>query len=229
MWRVRLVAAFFLATFLAVLLLAILYLPGWAWLLIAALVILIPMLLRLLIRWKVRSFFRELNTQTPPGMPPGIMALFKMKGSVLRKARVEVHAVHPVEAPPPEPSAGSDGEPRLPGPEGSVAPSRDYYLLDVTIRPTRWGIGFKRWQPGELALTTPTSGLLEPDDSCEILNVQVEHGGRFEPEDEMRYAGPQRLRLLVTVRRGVGRLAFRYYTEQFGEVVLPGGNQLPST
>jgi hypothetical protein len=251
-WRVRLVVATvlaaFLGTFLAVLLLAILYLPWWAWLVIATVVALLPVTARLIIRWKVRSFLKELDGETPPGMPPFFAAAFKMKGSVLRKARVVVHSIQPAEAPPPLPpetasrdaeqaSVPSLGSPALPPPETPEAgqadehgagegkapggPPRDYYLLDVTIQPTRRGIGFRRWQPGELALTALDGGCLDADASCQVVSVEVEQGGAFAPEDDMRYAGKQRLRLLVGVRRGVERLAFRYYTEQFGEVVLP--------
>jgi hypothetical protein len=260
MWRVRLVVATVLAvllgTFLAVVLLAVLYLPWWGWVGIAAVVVLLPVSVRLLVRWKVRSFLRELESETPAGMPPFFAAAFKMKGSVLRQARVVVHAVQPAEAPPPLPPAPGSGAAEradmpspgplaLPPPEtpdagradeqGQAAaeapggPPRDYYLLDVTIRPTHRGIGFGRWQPGELALTAPDSGWLDADDSCQVVSVQVEQGGAFGPEDDLRYAGPQRLRLLVGVRRGVDRLAFRYYTEQFGEVVLPvPGRQPPA-
>ena len=57
--------------------------------------------------------------------------------------------------------------------------------------------------------------------------MQVETSGVFGPEDDLRYAGAQRLPLLVGVRRGVERLAFRYYTEEFGEVVLPPAGRLP--
>jgi hypothetical protein len=257
MGRARLVVmsvlAVLLATFLAVVLLAILYLPWWAWLVIAALVVLLPLTVRLVVRWKVRSFLKELEAETPPGVPPFFAAAFKMKGSVLRKARVVVHSVQPAEAPPPlppEPAAAQEGHADLPlldrpalpapGPDasgaceggrpgqaGPGAAPRDYYLLDVTIRPTRWGVGFKRWQPGELALAAPESGWLDADDACEVVSVQVEEGGAWGAESDLRYAGPQRLRLLIGVRPGTERLAFRYYTERFGEVVLPGAGRVP--
>jgi len=249
MWRVRLI----LLAFLVCLVLAIRYLPGWAWLVIAGVALLLPFVVRLIIRRKLRSFVKELDAETPPGMPAGIAALFKMKGSVLRKARLTVHSIQPVEAPlppietedddeahPPLPCAGQIAlpPPQDPGAEhvgeenqvigtDSVTPARDYFLLDVTIKPTRWGIGFKRWQPGELALTSPGSGWLDNDDSCEILNVQVANHGDFGPEDDMRYAGAQRLRLLVGVRQGVERLTFRYYTERFGDILLRAPGQLP--
>jgi hypothetical protein len=250
MWRVRLVVAtvltVLLGTFLAVLLLAILYLPWWAWLVIAAGVILLPVSVRLIVRWKVRSFLKELDAETPQGVPPFFAAAFKMKGSVLRKARVVVHSIQPAEAPPPlppetasgdaapadmpllaAPAAGRAGEESTGEGEAPADPPRDYYLLDVTIQPTRRGLGFQHWQPGELALTAPDSGWLDADDSCHVVSVQVEQGGAFGPEDAMRYAGKQRLRLLVGVRRGVERLAFRYYTEQLGEVVLPATGRPP--
>ena len=247
---VAVVLAVLLATFLAVVLLAILYLPWWAWLVIATLVVLLPLTVRLIVRWKVRSFLKELDAETPPGMPPFFAAAFKMKGSVLRHARVVVHSVQPAEAPPPEPGAAQEGraDPPLldrpalpapapasdgasqevpPGPADPAVTPRDYYLLDVTIKPTRWGVGFKRWQPGELALTAPDSGWLDADDTCQVVSVKVEQGGVFGPESDLRYAGPQRLRLLIGVRPGTERLAFRYYTERLGEIVLPGARRGP--
>jgi hypothetical protein len=223
MWQVRLAGLLLLVG----LVLAIVYLPPWVWLAVAAVVVLAPLATWLFVRWKVRRFLRELEAETPPCMPPLFAALFKLKGSVLRKARVTVHAVEPVEAPPPplEPAAGTEE-----GQEGEVitaGPPRDYYLVDMTVQPTRRGLAFQRWQPGELALTTPDSGWQDADDACEVLNVQVEHEGVFGPESDYRYVGPQRLRLLVGVRPGVSRLAFRYYTERFGEVALPATRSLP--
>src|SRR5262249_6173055 len=114
MWRVRLVLATVLAvllgTFLAVLLLAILYLPWWAWLVVAAAVVRLPITVRLIVRWKVRSCLKELDAETPPRVPPFFAAAFKMKGSVLRKARVVVHSIQPAEAPAPLPPGTASGD-----------------------------------------------------------------------------------------------------------------------
>jgi hypothetical protein len=224
MWKVRLVVTAVLMTLLAlvvaVLLLALLYLPYWAWGVIAAAAILPPIVLRFVLRWKVRSFLKELNEQTPPGMPQGFTALFKLKGSVLRNARVTVHSVEPA-LPPPSQRGPADGK------EGPPV-TRGCYRLDVTVKPTRWGIGFKRWQPGELVLTDPAAGWMDVDDSCTILSLEVVNARHFGARDDPSYVGAQRLRLLVGVREGVDRLTFRYYTEKFGDIVLPPAQRLPS-
>jgi hypothetical protein len=224
MWKVRLVVTavlmIVLAVVVAVLLLAFLYLPYWAWAVIVAAAILPPLILRFVIRWKVRSFLNELNEQTPPGMPQGFTALFKLKGSVLRKARVTVHAVEPTLPPPGsrEPVNGEETAPMV----------RNYFRLDVTVKPTRWGIGFKRWQPGELVLTDPSAGWTDVDDTCAIVSLEVVNPLDFGARDDPSYVGAQRLRLVVGVREGVERLTFRYYTEKFGDIVLPPAQRLPS-
>jgi hypothetical protein len=224
MWKVRLAVTAVLMTVVAVcvavLLLAILYLPPWAWLVIAAAVILPPILIRFLVRWKVRSFLQELNEETPPGMPQGFTALFKLKGSVLRKARVTVHTVEPT-LPPPSQRESADGE-------GTPPVPRTYFRLEVTVKPTRWGLGFKRWQPGELGLTDPAAGWMDVDDTCTIVSLEVVNPRNSGARDDSSYLGAQRLRLVVGVREGVERLTFRYYTEKFGEIVLPPAQRLPS-
>src|SRR4029077_20358116 len=133
------------------------------------------------------------------------------KGSVLRKARVTVHSVEPT-LPPPAHAEPADGE-------GTRPVARAYYRLDVTVKPTRWGIGFKRWQPGELVLTDPAAGWTDVDDTCTILSLEVVNSRDFGAQDDPSYVGAQRLRLVVGVREGVERLTFRYYTEKFGDIV----------
>jgi hypothetical protein len=223
MWKVRLAVTAVLMTVLAlcvaVLLLAFLYLPYWAWAVIVAAAVLPPVIIRYVVRWKMRSFLNELDAVTPAGMPQGVAALFKLKGSVLRKARVTVHSVEP--APPPV------SQPEPADAEGTEPVARAYYRLDVTVKPTRWGLGFKRWQPGELKLTDPAAGWLDVDDTCTIRSLQVVTPDGLGPEGDQGYKGAQRLRLLVGVRQGVDRLTFRYYTEKFGEIVLPSAQHLP--
>jgi hypothetical protein len=224
MWKVRLVVTAVLMTLLAlvvaVFLLAFLYLPYWAWGVIVVAAVLPPILIPLVVRWKVRSFLKEVNEQTPPGMPQGFAALFKLKGSVLRNARVTVHSVEPTLPPPSQPEP-ADGEGRPPV-------SRVYFRLDVTVKPTRWGIGFKRWQPGELVLTDPAAGWTDVDDTCTIRSLEVVNSRNFGARDDPSVMGAQRLRLVVGVREGVERLTFRYYTEKFGDIVLPPSQRLPS-
>jgi hypothetical protein len=224
MWKVRLAVAAVLMTVLAVvvavLLLAILYLPYWAWGVIFAVAVVLPLTVRFIVRWKVRSFLNEVNEQTPPGVPQGFTALFKLKGSVLRKARVTVHSVEPT-LPPPGACESANGE-------GEAPVVRHYYRLDVTVKPTRWGIGFKRWLPGELALTDPAAGWTDVDDSCTIASLEVVKPRGFGAQDDLSYVGAVRLRLVVGVREGADRLTFRYYTEKFGDIVLPPAQRLPS-
>jgi hypothetical protein len=81
------------------------------------------------------------------------------------------------------------------------------------------------WEPDELRLVKPESVLHpesnepdEGDDSCEITKVHVQDEGQWGEDEGMKYAGPQRLRLVVAVDPKVKELKFRYYFEEFGKI-----------
>jgi hypothetical protein len=142
------------------------------------------------------------------------MMPFKAKGAVLRGARAQVHGVSPTSAP-----VGEDGETL------EDAASRDFYEVEATITPAADTKGsFQLWEPGELRLVPP--GYKPEDDSSddavEIAKLEIQQDGAWQPEEGMKYPGPQRLRLTAGVKRGGPRqLRFQYYFEMFGTVSLP--------
>ncbi|HYG78478.1 MAG TPA: hypothetical protein VEK08_25990 [Planctomycetota bacterium] len=170
---------------------AIRYLPFWASLGIA-------LLFLLNLRFLVRYLF------TLP---------FKAKGAVLRGASVRVNDVTSSAAPAREES----------GAEPPETPERDFYLLDVTITPEPAKGQFRLWEPGDLALVKAGSkaGNDDAEPEGEIENIQVWKDGAFVSDEEYKYEGEQRLRLLAGVQRGVKELSFRYYFEIFGIIKLP--------
>jgi hypothetical protein len=151
-----------------------------------------------------------------------IVLPFKAKGAVLRGATAQIHSVTAVAPPAPGEAAGDTEAPADPD---QAAGPRNYYQLDVTITPRDATGNFTHWEPGELRLARPESGVGvddETDDgSCTVRSLQVEEEGQFKPDEGMKYPGPQRLRMTVGVQEGVTALKFRYYFEAFGEVRLP--------
>lgn len=158
---------------------------------------------------------------------------FKWKGAVLRGATIQVHSLVPADPPAPSKSAeAKDGGPaedadETASAEEEPASPRQWWQLDATITPTQSSGKFTHWSPSELVLVKPESrirlhGEDDKDDCCEIKRVEVEQDGQFKEDEGWRYAGPQRLKLLLAVQPDVPRLKCRYYFEEFGEVQLPG-------
>lgn len=157
---------------------------------------------------------------------------FKAKGAVLHRAAVTVHALDSAARPAPAETARLGYQPYEGGAEPDAADdqpteqpvTRNYYRLVVTVTPRPKGGGFQHWEPGELRLVLPqTRPMRDDDDACTIEDLAIEEGGAFRPDEGFKLHGEQKLRLLLGVRPGVGRLVFQYYFETFGEVVLPTG------
>lgn len=155
-------------------------------------------------------------------------APFQMKGAVLRDAGLEVHSVTPA-APPAVPGAEAGEE------EAEEAPAAEalaWYHLDVTVTPREPRGGFTHWEPGELVLAGPeakgSEGLddLQEDDACQVEEVRIWRDGQWQPDEEYKYPGPQRLRLLVGAPPDQRRARLRYYFEVFGWIELPAGGVL---
>jgi len=151
-------------------------------------------------------------------------APFKMKGQVLSGATAVVHSVEPSEAPvyPVEEDEESDGEiEEDDGEEDEPSPS-EWYRVDVTITPQTQATPFQLWEPGELVLAKPGSDAMDDDDTgSQVAEVELWRDGAWIADEEGKYPGEQRLRLLVGVTPGAERLCFRYYFESFGEVRFP--------
>ena len=151
-------------------------------------------------------------------------APFIAKGAALRDAQVQVHSVTPAAAPvyeAEEEDAEDEEEPEEPD------VPRDWYHLDVTITPPVPTGGFTHWEPGELVLTGPDAKSSRDLDSMDeeaaepVAEVEIWRDGGWRPDEEGKYPGPQRLRLLAGVPVGTRRARFRYYFEVFGEIDLP--------
>jgi hypothetical protein len=125
--------------------------------------------------------------------------------------------VERTDALPPELAADREGDP-------ASAASREYYRLDCTITPRPPSGEFALWEPGGLMLVgphaKPDASAADDASACEVLRVEVKHNGRFEPDEGMKYEGPQRLRLVLAAPAGARELQFQYYLEQFGKVSL---------
>lgn len=223
-----------LLLFLTAIFLAVRYLPWWGLLGGVAVLLLLLLLarrywLRLLVWLMMRSVVRRAgfgmnDLKGGPGAAGLFLTLVQMKGSVLRNAEAEVHSIRPIPAAELEGQHADAGEPVA---HVDTNPQR-YFEVDVTIRPTQPGQDFQLWEPGELMLSAPETAWDASDDLCRVKWVEVEENGSFYPDKGIKYAGPQRLHLLIRVRPDVERLMFRYYTEKFGTVVLPPTAALPS-
>ena len=147
---------------------------------------------------------------------------FKMKGAVLRNATAQIHSITVVDASAAKSASDTDGESES---NSDDSGARNFYQLDVMIVPQEAAGKFTLWEPGDLSLMRPESGVGVDDETddgaCSIHNLHVEEDGQFKPYEGMKYPGPQRLRMVLAVQPGVAALKFRYYFEAFGEVRLP--------
>ena len=170
--------------------------------------IVVVAVVRLLPWWAVILFFAALALAARSllrwGLPRLLRLPFKAKGAVLRDAIVDVHSIERVEL-----------EPGL----------HEHFRAEVTITPQTPKGAFTLWEPGELRIVGrhARAGDPEVDESdFEIRSLEVQEDGRFQPDSGMKYQGPQRLRLLVSVPAGHRSLRLRYYFEILGNVTLPG-------
>jgi len=159
---------------------------------------------------------------------------FRMKGSVLKDARVTIHSVEPTDPPAhvldrwrEDGEAAASDEPHEPADEENEEdlphPSTlEWWRVEATITPTATPTTFQLWEVGELLLTVPGASEEPEDDpeySLESLEVLVE--GEFKEDEGYKLPGEHRIRFVVGVAPGTERLVFRYYFELFGEVPFP--------
>lgn len=208
-----------LSLFVTAVVIAVRELPWWA---ILGGVVLIGLLGKFLISLLLKRLF---------------LAPFRAKGSVLKGATAVVHDVA-IAKPPARPvmpefdsgkSASSELVPEAVTPSDASADPSEHYLLEVTITPAPSGTGFSHWEPGELMLVKPESVLgpdlsetVEEDDALSFLHgIHYQEEGVWKEDDGIKITGSKRLRIHFAVRRGIRRLKFRYYFEDFGAVELP--------
>lgn len=178
-----------------------------------------------------------------------LTAPFRLKGKVLRGAKVTVHAVTPAGRPDraddfEEEHAEADLAVMFEDPaereefrlemrqeqEESLREDerRHWWKVDLTIAPRQVEEGpFTHWEPGELLLADPRRRpRLDFDDDDligEVYDYEVwdEQSRGFVEDEFAKHAGELRLRLHVGVEPGRDRFALQYYLEQFGDVRLP--------
>ncbi len=147
------------------------------------------------------------------------MIPFKMKGAVLHGARLTIHAIEPSERPT---CSYDDGEEAY---EDDAA-LRVYYRLDITIAPTATSTSMTYWEPGELILipdtVKPNAEIwAELEEAGYVETVEVFDGEQFVPDEDYKYEGTQRLRLLMSVQADCRRARLQYYFEDIGGLDLP--------
>ncbi|MBI5831977.1 MAG: hypothetical protein HZB16_06660 [Armatimonadetes bacterium] len=184
---------------------AIVYLPWWGSLLLIATLVLLAKPVGALL-------FARL-----------ILAPIRMKSAALRGADLLVNAVEATVAPTGVDEPEDDDEPVTP------AEPLAWYWLDLTITPhLAQGARFTHWEPGDLSLAHPDAKPPSmrddegPEDVGQVHEVLVWSNGAFGPDEEGKYEGPQRVRLLAAIKPEATLAKLRYYLEFLGEVRFPG-------
>lgn len=219
-----------LLAFVVVTIAAFVYLKWWQALLVVVFMILGTMLgLRLLMK-SIGQVIGKAMTKA-----------FELKSNALKGAMVQVHSVEPTDAPPPrlieqadENGNGEDDEIEDDEPAGISEPARPlvYYRIDFTLTPNPSPGPMTHWDVDDLVVVDVNAPPLrldlsgktpdpDPGEGDHFESVQILNDWRLEADDEGKHEGPRRLSVVVGVPPGFRELKFRYYTEQFGRVVLP--------
>lgn len=170
--------------------------------------------------WALKTFARR-----------AILGPFKLKGQVLQGAKLRVHRIETAAPPPPD---LDDDEDEDDDPEPTVEEDEDedeafqtsYYHLDVTITPTATDTKMSLWEPAEL-LVVPFDSVDDPEAIASdggtgyVEGVQLLDGSNWIEDEAGKYAGEQRLKLLVAAPDDLRTAKFRYYFESFGRFELP--------
>ncbi|HLJ12637.1 MAG TPA: hypothetical protein VKU82_15690 [Planctomycetaceae bacterium] len=147
------------------------------------------------------------------------------QGQPLENALVEVHSVEPTDPPLESSLIGldpddEDYDPELDG--GVVIDDSDYFLIDATIAPRD---PEANWDPTALAVVNAAFVPQEELEACLetglVHTLEVWRDGNFAPQQEGELTGPQRLRMLVAVPKGLRQAKFAYHFTYFGKVTLP--------
>jgi hypothetical protein len=161
---------------------------------------------------------------------------FVMKGKVLKGASTQIHSIETATRPArtfvqdyqPADDTDNDSDRDTDAVLEDEEEDEDsenynrYFSIDMTITPQATDGPFQSWEPGELILVKPgtRSGDFDDDDAAvgSVFDVQVGEAGTWTEDEGMKYAGPQRVKLLAGVMDGVNSCRFRYYFEVFGQV-----------
>jgi hypothetical protein len=141
------------------------------------------------------------------------LAPFRAKGAVLRGAHTEIHSITLTQ----KPADVEDDE--------NAPKNTQYFAIDVSIIPQNTRGPFRAYDPSEISLVEfgkvfDVDGDSTQDNIGDVVNVEVFHDGKYHKFDDDAPES-QRFRLTARVKPGAKKLAFRYYFESFGELVLP--------
>ena len=214
---------------------AFVYLEWWQALLVVLAMIVV---MAVGLKFVIKSFIGN--------MGKAMVAMFEAKSRVLRGATAEVHSVEAAPVPPPravdqddeDEDADDDDDDEGEGEEEEDETPRElaYYRIDVTIKPAAdTDTPMSHWDVGDLCVVDFNAKPLkldmsgdgekneadDPGEGFHFHDVQVMRDGTLHPDEDSKYAGEQRLNVLVGVPPELRELKFRYYTEQFGRIVLP--------
>ncbi|MBS0657151.1 MAG: hypothetical protein JSR82_02745 [Verrucomicrobia bacterium] len=145
-----------------------------------------------------------------------LLAPFRAKGRVLRGAECRVLRVEEAGAGPLA-LATLDADPA----ERDAGVVQHRFLVEVEITPRPQDGAFGLWEPGELRVCARGSDPTAADegDVGSITEVRVWDGADWAADAAQKYAGPQRLQLLVELPQP-GPFVLRYYFEDLGEVPI---------
>ena len=183
------------------------------------------------------------------------LGLFSMKSAALKGATVSVHSITPIVRPPEsddeddedaedeenenliEEKAEADaGETRAAGEEDEESEKSEteepkaYYEVDLTVTPTDENKS-RVWEPGEFILVSEPVKKLTDIEEKEVGNmhdVEVWDGAKFGPDDECKYPGEQRLKLIVALEPGTSNAWLQYYNESLASLAFPAWQPGPS-
>lgn len=102
---------------------------------------------------------------------------------------------------------------------------KDYVELDVTITP-KADAGNRFWEPSELILTSEkitSLADLEEKSVGAVHTVEIWDGSAFGPDENDKYPGEQRLKIVFEVKPGTKSGWLCYYHEAIGQLELPVG------
>jgi hypothetical protein len=206
---------------------AFVYLPWWAAIPTSALTF-VGLIAggKMLGRWWIRSFVDRAGEVIQGG--------FDVKSRVLRGATVDVHAVRPAD-PPRElvewvRSVHEEGDVQERADAIAQVEDRAWYQFEVTIFPDpNAGGQTETWDLDDLRVVPagaepPKVFDQEDDDGAdesELHDLRVIQNGEAVEPDGAKFQGPQRLRFVAGVPKGVKEAQFRYYFEQFGSIRIP--------
>jgi hypothetical protein len=172
------------------------------------------------------------------------LSLFGRKARALRGATMNVHSIKVIPEPP-EPKSEDEDEDETPpsighgvagenaelGEKSAVSigkkDPRDYVELDVTITPKPASCNaFTFWEPTEFILASEkirNLADLEEKSIGDVHSVEVWNGSAFGSDDQGKYPGEQRLKVIFEVKPGSKSGWLCYYHEAIGQLQLPVG------